>query len=152
MFFFLLVLVYYFILFYKEVICLTRWCIHILNTFRFLAGIYLFRVNNRNTRTMCETCSKLTIKTSERHHWRRSGVFIVNSEQISHYSGVFTVDFEQVNTSWVEYWVCPFPFQGFSYNRNFQVFYRGEVCFTESEVPKKGGDEMQRGGSNPSEH
>ena len=25
--------------------------------------IYLFKVNNRNTRTMCEICSKLTIKT-----------------------------------------------------------------------------------------
>ena len=29
-------------------------------------------------------CSKLLIKTPERLHWRRSGVFIVNFEQISH--------------------------------------------------------------------
>ena len=29
-------------------------------------GIYLLKVNNRNTRTKCETCSKLTIKTPER--------------------------------------------------------------------------------------
>ena len=29
------------------------------------AGIYLFKVNNRNTRTRCEICSKLTIKTTE---------------------------------------------------------------------------------------
>ena len=36
------------------------------------------------TRKMCEICSKLTIKTSERRHWRRSGVFIVNFEQILH--------------------------------------------------------------------
>ena len=28
-----------------------------------LAGIYLFKVSNRNTRTRCEICSKLTIKT-----------------------------------------------------------------------------------------
>ena len=28
--------------------------------------------------------SKLTIKTPKRHHWRRSGVFIVNFEHISH--------------------------------------------------------------------
>ena len=28
------------------------------------AGIFLFKVNNRNTRTRCEICSKLTIKTS----------------------------------------------------------------------------------------
>ena len=31
-------------------------------------NIYLFKVNNRNTRTRCETCSKLTIKTPERRH------------------------------------------------------------------------------------
>ena len=29
------------------------------------AGIYLFKVNNRNTRTKCEICSQLTIKTPE---------------------------------------------------------------------------------------
>ena len=29
-------------------------------------GIYLLKVNNRNTRTRCERCSKLTIKTPER--------------------------------------------------------------------------------------
>ena len=29
-------------------------------------SIYLFQVNNRNTRTSCEICSKLTIKTPER--------------------------------------------------------------------------------------
>ena len=28
----------------------------------YLAGIYLLKVNNRNTRIRCETCSKLTIK------------------------------------------------------------------------------------------
>ena len=31
-----------------------------------------------------DACSKLTIKTPERPHWRRSGVFIVNLEHISH--------------------------------------------------------------------
>ena len=30
------------------------------------AGNYMFKVNNRNTRTRCEICSKLTIKTPER--------------------------------------------------------------------------------------
>ena len=34
----------------------------------FPAGIYLLKVNNRNTRTRCEICSKLTIKTPERRH------------------------------------------------------------------------------------
>ena len=30
------------------------------------AGNYLFKVNNRNTRTRCQICSKLKIKTPER--------------------------------------------------------------------------------------
>ena len=47
------------------------------------AGIYLLKVNNRNTRARCEICSKLTIKAPERCHWHRSGGFIVNSEHIS---------------------------------------------------------------------
>ena len=29
-------------------------------------GNYMFKVNNRNIRTKCEICSKLTIKTPER--------------------------------------------------------------------------------------
>ena len=29
---------------------------------------YMFKVNNRNTRTRCEICSKLTIKTTERRY------------------------------------------------------------------------------------
>ena len=32
------------------------------------ASNYMFKVNNRNTRTRCEICSKLTIKTPERRH------------------------------------------------------------------------------------
>ena len=48
------------------------------------AGNYMFKVNNKNTRTMCEICSKLTIKIPERRHWRCSGIFIVNFEHISH--------------------------------------------------------------------
>ena len=32
------------------------------------ADIYMFKVNNRNTRTRCEIRSKLTIKTPERRH------------------------------------------------------------------------------------
>ena len=41
------------------------------------ASIYLPKVNNRNTRTRCEICSKLTIETPE-----RSGVVIVNFKHI----------------------------------------------------------------------
>ena len=51
--------------------------------------IYLFKVNNKNTRTRCEICSKLTMKTPERRQWRCSGVFIVNFEHISHLILVF---------------------------------------------------------------
>ena len=53
------------------------------------AGIHMFKVNNSNTRTRCEICSKLTIKTLERRNWCRSGVFIVNIERISHLVLVF---------------------------------------------------------------
>ena len=38
---------------------------------------------------MCKICSKLTIKTPERRHWRRCGVFIANFEQILHIVLVF---------------------------------------------------------------
>ena len=40
-------------------------------------SIYLFKVNNRNTRKMCEICSKLTIRTPERLQGRPFGVFII---------------------------------------------------------------------------
>ena len=70
-------------------------------------------VKSRNTR---RRCSKLTIKTSERRHWRlyydifivtsllwrhwrlmSSGVFIVNFKHTSPFSSDFIVDFEQGN-------------------------------------------------------
>ena len=48
---------------------------------------YMFKVNTRNTRTRCEICSKLTIKTlktPERCYWCCSGVIVVNFEHIPH--------------------------------------------------------------------
>ena len=51
-------------------------------------NIYLFKVNNRNTRKRLGICSKLTIKTPERLR-RRSSVFIGNFEHISHLFIVF---------------------------------------------------------------
>ena len=39
------------------------------------------------------------MKTLERRQWRRSGVFIVKCEHISHI--VLTVDFEQRDAFWV---------------------------------------------------
>ena len=56
---------------------------------QFLPNIYLFKVNNRNTRKRCEICLKLTIEIPERRHRRRSVVFIVNFEHISHVFLVF---------------------------------------------------------------
>ena len=35
----------------------------------FLVGIYMSKVNNRNTRTRSEICSKLSRKTLKRRHW-----------------------------------------------------------------------------------
>ena len=46
---------------------------------------------------------KVNNKTPKQRHWRRSCVFIVNFEHISHlFLCVFIVDFEQVNISWGE--------------------------------------------------
>ena len=68
---------------------------------------YLFKVSNRNSRKRCEICTKLTIKTPERRHWRRSGVFIVNIEHIFiPFSSVSIADFEQVNVAgklWINF-------------------------------------------------
>ena len=50
------------------------------------AGNYVFKAKNRNARLRCEICLKLTTKTPEQ---RRSGVFIVNFEHISHHILVF---------------------------------------------------------------
>ena len=54
-----------------------------------LRGIYLLKVNNRNTGTRCEICSELTIKKPERRQRCRSGVFIVNFKHTSHLVLVF---------------------------------------------------------------
>ena len=39
---------------------------------KYLAHIYQFKVSNRNTSKRCKICSKLTVKTPEQHHLRRS--------------------------------------------------------------------------------
>ena len=38
---------------------------------------YMFKVSNKNTRTRCEICSKLAIKTPERQQWQRSSLFLI---------------------------------------------------------------------------
>ena len=51
------------------------------------AVIYLFKVNDGNTRTKREICSKLAINIPE----RPSGVFIIDFRQISHIVLVFSL-------------------------------------------------------------
>ena len=58
-------------------------------TLLFPAGIYMFKVSNSNTRTRCKICLKLPIKTPEQCQWRRSSVFTVNLEHMSHLVLVF---------------------------------------------------------------
>ena len=59
------------------------------NSETFPSGIYLFKVNKRNTETRCGIYSKTTKKKPERRYWSRSGIFIVDFEQISHLVLVF---------------------------------------------------------------
>ena len=74
------------------------------------AGIYLLKVNNGNIRTICEICSKLTIKTPEQRQlprqWHPSGVFIVNFKHISHIVLVFPL--LTLNKSMSVYWFIGF--------------------------------------------
>ena len=66
------------------------WCF---DFFLFPANIYFFKVDNKNTTKRCEVCSKLTIKTPEKHHWHCSGIFIGNFELILHHFLVFLLLF-----------------------------------------------------------
>ena len=66
--------------------------IGLVSTKTYSKNIYLFKVNNRNTRKSYEICSKLTIKTPERHQWLWT--------YFTAFSSVSIVDFEQVNVSW----------------------------------------------------
>ena len=68
---------------------------------RFPANIYLFKVNNINTRKKWERCSKLTVKISERRQWRCSDVLLLTLNIFHTFSTASAVNFEQVNVSWV---------------------------------------------------
>ena len=49
----------------------------------FPAGNYMFKVNNRNTRTRCEICTKLTIKRPEQRQAISDHIIIpVNFEDV----------------------------------------------------------------------
>ena len=51
------------------------------------ANIYLFKVNNKNTKTWSDACPKLPINTAE----SCSGVFIVKFEHYSHFFFNFSI-------------------------------------------------------------
>ena len=56
--------------FFEWQILFKRWCTwkKLFRVTITLAGNYMFEVNNRNTKTRCEICSKLTIKKHEQRH------------------------------------------------------------------------------------
>ena len=52
---------------------------------------------------MCEICSELTTEIPKRRYWRRSGVLIVNFEQILQIAVLFPLlpqNYEQINSNW----------------------------------------------------
>ena len=54
-----------------------------LTFFAFFYFLPALHVNSRNAKTICEICSEVTIKAPEWRRWyHRSGVFIVNFEQV----------------------------------------------------------------------
>ena len=90
-----------------------------INTLRLLAtGIYLLKVNCRNTGTKCEICSQLTIKTSERR------LSLMLPLDIFHTLCISIVNFKHVIAGWVDtgmvlvhnLWLL------WSYNRNMNCF------------------------------
>ena len=54
-------------LFYSILTSNVKWNIILIKYYP--PGIYLLKVNDRNTRTRCEMCSKLGIKTPEQRKW-----------------------------------------------------------------------------------
>ena len=56
------------------------------------AGNYMFKVNNRNSRTRCELCSKLTIKIPERRHDVVLVSLLITLKHISHLVLVFILN------------------------------------------------------------
>ena len=70
----------------------------------FSRSIYLFKLNNKNTRKRCETCSKLTIKTPEP---RQLQFPLKSSENLyfAPFSSNCIVNFEDIFVCWE----VPFP-------------------------------------------
>ena len=82
------------------------WCYR---KWKYSVNFCLFEVNNRNTRTRREICSKLTIKTSRRRHWLYTifrslmlfwFIYCYLWTYLTPCSSVSIVDFEQTNCVW----------------------------------------------------
>ena len=65
-----------------------------------LAGIYLLKVNNRNTKTRCEICSKLIMKTPE----RRPSVSVANFEQVKDSKVKVKETLKNLSSSMTPFW------------------------------------------------
>ena len=59
----------------------------------------MFKINNGDSRTMCEVCSKLTIKTLKRRQWRSAFwcLYYQLWTYFTRFSLIYIIDFEQVN-------------------------------------------------------
>ena len=68
--------------------------------------IYSFKFNNKSAKKWCQTCSKLTIKTSDQNDVNDVNIFIIQDVNVffivnfEHISSASIVDFEQVNVCW----------------------------------------------------
>ena len=96
------------------------------------AGTFLFKVNNENTRTLYETCSKLSIMAPERLCWCRSRVIIVNFKDILYLFLVFLLLFSTV-TCLLDFWFLNrfqfFDFSPFIADKlRFIFFSKAAVC------------------------
>ena len=82
------------------------WCYR---KWKYSVNFCLVEVNNRNTRTRREICSKLTIKTPRRRHWLYTifrslmlfwFIYCYLWTYLTPCSSVSIVDFEQTNCVW----------------------------------------------------
>ena len=110
------------------------------------AGNYMFKVNNRNSRTRCEICSELTIKTPERRQGRRLVSVLLTLDifliwlwtYFSPCSSGFIINFERVNPGWkmvdLSLLNLHYKFYSISYKRRFskkllRLFFELFCCY-----------------------
>ena len=65
------------------------------------ARIYLFKVNNGNTRTICEICEKLTKRQQSNVIDGVPLSLLLTLNRFNTFFRCFVVDFEQVNGDWI---------------------------------------------------